>query len=620
LKTDSINQGAFSNKWIFRIETIVFFVLTVFFAYPYFGYRSFFRQSLLTFSISITSGVYSQLRTIAYISTLGFGIFLILVFITNIKKDKCSKEIAATNCAWLAFVLQASAGLSLQWTPYDVWIPQNNTLPVLFAMTNIFLFTSLLLLIKNKWTQRLGYLFSWGSFFFNLVLLIIMLRFFSLFTSFPTLTVIMITNSSLAIYSLHNLHSNTVKKNNIYHQKFSHDFKRFFSSKILAVILLSILILETISFVQPTNYALSTGTPAKEFYVGVTFGGNTATEAKILIDEVKNYTNIFVIDSLPISQNEAELNEICNYAVQNGLHIIVYFAWFSQYWHANWIDTAKQRWGEKFLGLYLYDEPGGVQLDSNGIKYGRVGPTPINQSQAASRYLRSFQTANRGKSDMQMLKMRNIQAFTSDYALYWYDYKAGYDVIFAELGLNSLNNNTQLRQMTAEFVRGAATVQNKDWGAIITWTYNSAPYIESGQDLYNDMKLAYNYGAKYVLVFNYPYESNSTYGILKPEHLDALRNFWNYTISNSPDSSSSIGREAFVLPKDYGYGFRGPNDTNWGFWGGDSFSDQLTTTLYNLMNQFGPSLDIIYNDQINLQTSAYNEFIFWNGTITKTLT
>jgi hypothetical protein len=92
----------------------------MFFAYPYSSYRSFFRQSLLPFNISITSVAYSQLRTITYVGTLGFGIFLILVFLTNMKNDKCSKEIAATNYAWLAFVLQASAGLSLQWTPYDV--------------------------------------------------------------------------------------------------------------------------------------------------------------------------------------------------------------------------------------------------------------------------------------------------------------------------------------------------------------------------------------------------------------------------------------------------------------------------------------------------------------------
>jgi hypothetical protein len=221
---------------------------------------------------------------------------------------------------------------------------------------------------------------------------------------------------------------------------------------------------------------------------------------------------------------------------------------------------------------------------------------------------------------MQMLKMRNIETFTSDYALYWYDYKVGYNVVFAQLGLNSLSNNTQLRQMTAEFVRGAATVQNKDWGAIITWKYNSAPYIESGQDLYNDMIFAYNYGAKYVLVFNYPYDSNSTYGILKQEHLDALRNFWNYANSNPPNSSTSHGRTAFVLPKDDGYGFRRPNDIFWGFWGSNASSNQFSTTINNLMDQYGPNLDVIYNDGINFNTSAYDKFIFWNGTITKTLT
>ncbi len=426
----------------------------------------------------------------------------------------------------------------------------------------------------------------------------------------------MTINSGLAIYSLHNLNLTTVKKNSIYHQKFIHDFRRLLPLKVLAGILLAILALETIAYVQPTNYGVSAGNPSKEFYVGVTFGGTTETEAKLLIDQVRSYTNVFVIDSLPISQNETELNGICNYAVKSGLHIIVYFAWFSQYWQANWLDIAAQRWGEKFLGVYLYDEPGGVQLDSNGIKYGRVGPTPSNQDQAASRYLQSFQTANRGKSDMQTLKIRNIKAFTSDYALYWYDYKAGYDVVFEELGLN---NSTQSRQMTTEFVRGAATVMNKDWGAIITYSNSSTPQLESGQDLYNDMMLAYNYGAKYVLVFDYPYDSNSTYGILETEHFDALRNFWNYTTSNLPEYSSSIGgRVAYVLPKDYGYGFRGPNDTFWGFWESNSSSVQLNTTIGNLMNQYGPNLDIIYNDGINLKTSpAYNEFIFWNGTVIK---
>ena len=159
MKADPISQDVLNNKWIFRIETIIFFVLTVFFAYPYVGYRSFFRQSLLTFSISKTSVVYSQLSTIVYVSTLGFGLFLILIFLTNIKNDKCSKEIAAINCAWLAFVLQASSGLSLQWTPYADWIRQGNTLSVLFAMTMILLFTSLLLLVKSRWVKDLDIFF-----------------------------------------------------------------------------------------------------------------------------------------------------------------------------------------------------------------------------------------------------------------------------------------------------------------------------------------------------------------------------------------------------------------------------------------------------------------------------
>ncbi len=55
------------------------------------------------------------------------------------------------------------------------------------------------------------------------------------------------------------------------------------------------------------------------------------------------------------------------------------------------------------------------------------------------------------------------QLFTSDYALYWYDYEAGYDTVFAEFAL-SYN-----RTLNIDLCRGAATVQNKDWGVMITW-------------------------------------------------------------------------------------------------------------------------------------------------------
>ncbi len=60
-------------------------------------------------------------------------------------------------------------------------------------------------------------------------------------------------------------------------------------------------------------------------YVGVAFGGNTTQEAKLLIDKVSGYTNLFILDSgrNPISRNQSAVEEICNYAVSKGLSVIV---------------------------------------------------------------------------------------------------------------------------------------------------------------------------------------------------------------------------------------------------------------------------------------------------------
>jgi len=92
-----------------------------------------------------------------------------------------------------------------------------------------------------------------------------------------------------------------------------------------------------------------------DFYVGVSFCGNTTAQAELLIDKVKDYTNLFVVQSGPVSVNETALNEIVNYAVCRGLDVIVYFGYFNPNysWQVPWLDYAKQHWGSQFLGRLL---------------------------------------------------------------------------------------------------------------------------------------------------------------------------------------------------------------------------------------------------------------------------
>jgi hypothetical protein len=211
---------------------------------------------------------------------------------------------------------------------------------------------------------------------------------------------------------------------------------------------------------------------------------------------------------------------------------------------------------------------------------------------------------------MRMLKMRSVKTFVSDYALYWFDYKAGYDTVFAQFGWN------QSRPLHIALCRGAATMHNRDWGVIITWTYTNQPYLESGEDLYKDAVLAYDSGARYVLVFNHPTAPNATYGTLEEEHLVAMSKFWDYTRQNArPNGLSET--TAYVLPKDYGYGFRGSNDTIWGRFEADALTNQICVDLNKLLVQFGTQLDVIYEEgwvSSSALASRYKELFFWNET------
>ena len=203
-----------------------------------------------------------------------------------------------------------------------------------------------------------------------------------------------------------------------------------------------------------------------EFYVGVSFCGNTTAEAKLLIDRIKGYTNLFVLQSGPVSENETATNEICDYAVDAGLDIIVYFGDLQPkilldkdlLWRLSWLSTAKQHWGDSFLGVYYYDEPGGNWLDYDS--WSTLFEAPVNTTY--NDVTKVYTECTQYDPGYQQLEDNSITVFTSDYVLYWFDYLMGYDVIFAHAGWDHT-----LEQDIA-LVRGAANIQNKSWGTIIT--------------------------------------------------------------------------------------------------------------------------------------------------------
>jgi len=408
------------------------------------------------------------------------------------------------------------------------------------------------------------------------------------------------------------------------------------------------------------------------FFFGVTFGGNTTSDAKLLIDKVKDYTNLFIINSWDITTNETALTEICNYAVDAKMNIVVFFSFvfynytdqegndlisgplekreesfiFYNYtrqsgslynssgwedlginpFHMSWLNKARERWGEKFLGVYLYDEPGGKQIDTgywntmpfaeDTIWFAESNITAFRNvsdySDAANRFVRSLCRSGSMQHVINSGIPNSINSplpvFTSDYALYWFDYLGGYDAVFAELSWNHAETQH------IALCRGAANVQNKQWGAIITWADDNPPYLANGAEMFRQMFTAYYAGANYLIVFNYP--QVNPYGALTEEHFAAMERFWN-RIHAFPENmlGKMEGEVAFVLPKDYGWGMRKPDDKIWGFWPPDDLSPQIWKNMNKLIKKYDLKLDVIYDDSRFDFVEKYSKIYFWNSTI-----
>ena len=156
---------------------------------------------------------------------------------------------------------------------------------------------------------------------------------------------------------------------------------------ILAAAVLVIIILSAAIFTLDYDNGMP---PNRNFYVGIEVAYGNYSDLKAVVDEVKGYTNLVVVGLPEVSINQTLLDLSCDYIAKAGLNFVVLFTNLTQYtnWQnytpAEWVTDAKERYGEKFLAVYRWDEPGGDQLDRS--KYQEV-KNASDYADAAAQYI-----------------------------------------------------------------------------------------------------------------------------------------------------------------------------------------------------------------------------------------
>lgn len=516
--------------------------------------------------------------------------------------------------------------------------------------------------------------------------------------------------------------------------------KRWLATTIAVIV---IVVVAVSAFAAIETFEFSTPVAAKKpFYVGVTYCGDNVTEAYQLIDKVKGYTNLFVVQSGPLMDNLTKMEQICDYAVNSGLNIIVYYAdnGDGDNTCSAFVNAASARYGSHFLGLYYNDEMGGKML--GGSVFLNVSPTesvntgsdslgctisdpangqttfyefmssgeidvfgsqvlsdgasledttnyflngtisfsytywPFNATSSYSEtfwYLPNGTVLNQNgaavtghgsisqfESYQKVLAMKPLQTpaeaadafvydekqilatagnqsdvhlFTSDFGLYWYDYLGGYNTVFAEL----FGGQTGAENLA--LVRGAADMQGKSWGVMVEPARQSPLELQSGNQMYKELKQAYEDGSDYAVVFNYAPGENvnnpipiagdngtivinsvngtqtpSDAGLLQSAQFSALQKFWNDVVENPHETNNVTAEDAFVLPQNFGGCLGNQNDTVWGLWKADSTSQQIWSSTQTALSKYGSKLDIVIDDPTDSAAGRYQHVVYWNQT------
>jgi hypothetical protein len=111
--------------------------------------------------------------------------------------------------------------------------------------------------------------------------------------------------------------------------------------------------------------------------------------------------------------------------------------------------------------------------------------------------------------------------------------------------------------------------------------------------------------------------SDNPYGVMQEEHFQALERFANDVMATAkmrtlPDESKA--EAVLVLPRNYGWGMRRPNDIIWGYWQPDDKSPIIWNNFCKLILRYGIRLDIAYDDPAFPVTGKYAHIYYWNQT------
>ena len=132
--------------------------------------------------------------------------------------------------------------------------------------------------------------------------------------------------------------------------------------KLFTVLLVFLLILPLF-----LNYNLNanaaTASTKQNLFLGVDVSFESVPATEQLIDKVSSYTNLFVIGCYG-NYNLTRLSVLSQYVYDKGLSFIVYTD-SPRYPSSQWLADAKNKYGDRFLGIYYFDEVGGKQLDQS---------------------------------------------------------------------------------------------------------------------------------------------------------------------------------------------------------------------------------------------------------------